>query len=99
MHYELNASVNMVEKCPVCKILVFHTFVSVFKLAKNPRTNFWEIKNRSPEFCLKLTYRNLLKADRVPGDTLGKPVLVKMVLFEQIGRGPLGDTTCQIPRL
>ena len=27
--------------------------------------------NRSPEFCLKLTYRYLLKADQVPGDTWG----------------------------
>ena len=27
--------------------------------------------NRSPEFCLKLKYRNLLKADHVPGDTWG----------------------------
>ena len=25
--------------------------------------------NCSPEFCLKLTYRYLLKADHVPGDT------------------------------
>ena len=29
--------------------------------------------NRSPEFCLKLTFWNLLKADHVPGDTRGKP--------------------------
>ena len=27
--------------------------------------------NRSPEFCLKPTYRYLLKADNVPGDTRG----------------------------
>ena len=27
--------------------------------------------NRSPEFCLKLTYRYLLKAGHVPGDTWG----------------------------
>ena len=27
--------------------------------------------NRSHEFCLKLKYRNLLKADHVPGDTWG----------------------------
>ena len=26
--------------------------------------------NRSPKFCLKLTYRYLLKAGNVPGDTL-----------------------------
>ena len=28
--------------------------------------------NRSPEFCLALTYRYLLKAGNVPGDTLGR---------------------------
>ena len=39
--------------------------------------------NHSPEFCLKLTYRNLLKADHVPGDTLGKPFLAPRALFEQ----------------
>ena len=39
--------------------------------------------NRSPEFCLKLTYRNLLKANHVPGDTWGKPFLVPRALFEQ----------------
>ena len=27
--------------------------------------------NHSPEFCLKLTYRYLLKAGHVPGDTWG----------------------------
>ena len=27
--------------------------------------------NRSPEFCLKLKYKNLLKADHVPGYTWG----------------------------
>ena len=27
--------------------------------------------NRSPEFCLKLTYRYVLKAGHVPGDTWG----------------------------
>ena len=39
--------------------------------------------NRSPEFCLKLTYRNLLKADHFPGDTWGKQFLVPRALFEQ----------------
>ena len=28
--------------------------------------------NGSPEFCLKLTYRYLLKVGRVPGDTWGR---------------------------
>ena len=30
-----------------------------------------EAPNRSPEFCLKLTYKYLLKAGHVPGDTWG----------------------------
>ena len=30
-----------------------------------------EALNRSPEFCLKLTYMYLLKAGHVPGDTWG----------------------------
>ena len=46
--------------------------------------------NRSPEFCLKLTYRNLLKADHVTGDTWSK---------NKLGRGPLGDATYKISRL
>ena len=31
--------------------------------------------NRSPEFCLELTYRYLLKADHVPGDTWGRAIV------------------------
>ena len=42
-----------------------------------------EALNRSPEFCLKLTYRYLLKADHVPGDTWGRAILVPGALFEQ----------------
>ena len=30
-----------------------------------------EVINRSPEFCLKITYRYLLEAGDVPGDTWG----------------------------
>ena len=33
-----------------------------------------EALNRSPEFCSKLTYRYLLKADHVPGDTWGRAI-------------------------
>ena len=51
--------------------------------------------NRSPEFCLKLTYRNLLKADHVPGDTGGKPILVPRDYMNKLGRGLLGDATYQ----
>ena len=39
--------------------------------------------DRSPEFRLKLTYKNLLKADHVPGETWGKPFSVPRALFEQ----------------
>ena len=31
--------------------------------------------NRSPEFCIKLKYRNRLKADHAPGDTWGGAIL------------------------
>ena len=30
--------------------------------------------NRSPEFCLKHSYRYLMKADYVPGDTWGRAI-------------------------
>ena len=43
--------------------------------------------NPSPEFCLKLTYKNLLKADHVPGDIWGKPFMVPRALFEQTWKG------------
>ena len=36
-----------------------------------------QIYKRSPEFCSKLTYRYLLKAGHVPGDTLGWPLLAQ----------------------
>ena len=34
--------------------------------------------NRSPEFCLKLTYRYLLKAGHVPVDTWGEAIFYPM---------------------
>ena len=55
--------------------------------------------NHSPEFCSKLTCRNLLKADHVPGDTWGMSFLAPRALFEQLGRSSLGDATYQISRL
>ena len=39
--------------------------------------------NRSSEFCLKLTYMCLLKADHVPGVTLAGPYLAPGAIFEQ----------------
>ena len=47
--------------------------------------------NRSPEFCLKLTYRYLLKAGYFPVDTLG---IIRTNLVDS-----LGDVTYQISRL
>ena len=58
--------------------------------------------NRSPEFCLKLTYWYLLKADHVTGDTWGGPFLAPGAMghnLNKLGRGPLGDATYQISRL
>ena len=37
-----------------------------------------ETLNRLPEFCLKLTYSYLLKADIVPGDTKGRAIFGPM---------------------
>ena len=45
--------------------------------------------NRSPEFCLKLTWY-LLKAGHVHSDGAN---------FHKLGRGPPGDATYQISRL
>ena len=33
-----------------------------------------EALNRLPEFCFKLTYRYLLRADHVPGDIWGRAI-------------------------
>ena len=55
--------------------------------------------NRSPEFCLKLTYRNLLKSDHVPGDIWGSYFWSQGHYLNDLGRGPLGDATYQISRL
>ena len=57
-------------------------------------------RNRSPEFCLKLTYRYLLKADNVPGDTRGGSIFSpRGIFFNKLGRSLLGDATYQISRL
>ena len=55
--------------------------------------------NRSPEFCLKLTYMYLLKADHVPGDTWCGPFLPQGHYLNKLGRGPLGDAKYQISKL
>ena len=51
---------------------------------------------RSPEFCLKLTYRYLYKADHVPGDPGAGPFWPKGFNLNKLGRGPLGDAIHQI---
>ena len=51
---------------------------------------------RSPEFCLKLTFWYLLKADHVPGDTWCGPFWPQENNSNKLGRSPLGDATCQL---
>ena len=47
---------------------------------------------RSPEFCLKLTYRYLKKADHVPGDPGAGPFWSQGHNLNKLGRlGPIGD--------
>ena len=53
--------------------------------------------NRPPEFCLKLTYMYLLKADHVSGNTWGGTIFDPNGIL--VGRGPPGDATYQISRL
>ena len=45
----------------------------------------------SPEFCLKLTYRYLLKADHVPGDPGAGLFWPLGHNLNKLGRGPLVD--------
>ena len=54
---------------------------------------------RSPEFCLKLTYRYLQKADHVPGNPGAGPFWPHGHNLNKLGRGPLGDAINQISRL
>ena len=51
---------------------------------------------RSPEFCLKLTYRYLYKADHVPG---AGPFWPQGHNLNTLGRGPLGNAINQMSRL
>ena len=55
--------------------------------------------NPSPGFCLKLTYRYLLKAGHVPGDNWGEDIWPRGHNFSKLGRGLLGHATYQISRL
>ena len=55
--------------------------------------------NRSPEFCLKLTYRYLMKADHVHCDSCGRAFLPQGHNLNKVGRDPLGNATYQISRL
>ena len=41
--------------------------------------------NHSPEFCLELTYRYLLKAGSVPGDTWSGPILAPGANLNKLG--------------
>ena len=56
--------------------------------------------NRSPEFYLKLTYRYLLKAGYVPGDTWDGVNFGPMGHdLNKLGRGLLCHATYQISKL
>ena len=56
--------------------------------------------NRSPEFCLKLTYRYMLKADHVHHDTLGVAMFGPQDNnLNNLSRGPLGVATYQTSTL
>ena len=57
------------------------------------------VLNRSPKFCLKLTYKYLLKAYHVPGDTWGGAIYGPREILEQTLLGKLGDATYQISKL
>ena len=46
-----------------------HTHFFIDLQSENIKQEGQEALNRSTEFCLKLTYRYLLKAGHVPGDT------------------------------
>ena len=54
-----------------------------------------EALNRSPEFCLNLTYRYRLKAGHDPGDTWGGTNFGARVTLclNELGRGPLCHAT------
>ena len=54
---------------------------------------------RSPEFCLKLIYRYLSKADHVPDDPGAGPFRPQGHNLNKLGRGPLGYAINQISRL
>ena len=53
----------------------------------------------SPNFCLKLIYRYLLKAAHFPGDTCGGHFWPQGHNFNKLGRSPVDDATYKISRL
>ena len=58
------------------------------------------VLNHSPEFCLKLTYRYLLQAGHVSGDTCdGANFWPQGHNLNKLGSGLLGHATNQISRL
>ena len=54
---------------------------------------------RLPEFCLKLTYRYLEKADHVTGDPGAGPFWPQGHNLYKLIRGPQVDATYQISKL
>ena len=53
----------------------------------------------SPEFCLKLTYRYLYKADHVPGDPGAWPFWPQGHNLNKLGRRPKDNASYQISTL
>ena len=56
-----------------------------------------EVLNYAPEFCLKLTYRYLLKADHVRDEN--SQFWSQGHDLNKLGRGPLDNAAYQISRL
>ena len=54
---------------------------------------------RSPEICLELIYRYLLKAGHLPGDTCCGHFWPHGHNFNKVGRSPVDDATYQISML
>ena len=52
--------------------------------------------NRSPEFCLKLIFRYLLKAGHFPGDTCSGHFWPQGHNLNKLGRSQVCDATYQI---
>ena len=62
---------NVASHNKITRNIIKNVFILLKKETRGPSGQV--ALNRSPEFCLKLTYRYLLKAGHVPGDTSADP--------------------------